>query len=100
MVYGMASRHGMVYDMAWRAWQDIWYGMVYGMARQAWHFLWYGLASMARYFVWPGRAWRGIWYYMGRHGMIYGMFWHMLWPHRHMVWPGGRGMVYGMAWLA
>ena len=59
--------------------------LVYGMAWQAWHCLWYGLAGMAWYLIWPGRAWHGIWYYLGRHGMIYGM-----------VWPGGHGMVNGM----
>ena len=97
----------MVYGMAWRAWQDIWYGrhdMENGMTWQAWHCLSYGLAGMARYLEWPRRAWRGISYYLGRHGMIYSMAWHarqwyMLWPDRHMIWPGRHGMVYGKAWL-
>ena len=46
---------------------------------------------MAWYLVWPGRAWHGIQYYLGRHGMIYGMY---------VVWPGGNNMVYSMAWWA
>ena len=75
--------------------------------------------------VWPERAGRGIQYYLGRHGMIYGtcmawrawhgicysltgiwygladMAWYMVWPGwRHMIWPGGNGMVYGMTWRA
>ena len=104
--------------MAWRTWHGIWYGW------QTWHCIWYGLWGMAWYMVWPGRASCGIWYYLGRHGMIYGMacqawygicygltgIWYgladMAW---YMVWPGGQwhglwydlagnGMVYGMAW--
>ena len=68
---------------------------------------------MAWYMIWPGRAWRGLWYYLGRHGAIYGMAWRawhgicygltgiwygladMAW---YMVWAGGHDMVYGMAW--
>ena len=61
--------HGMVYGMAWRAWQDRWYGLadmswymvwpgrhgiVYDMAWRAWHGIWYGLAGKAWYMVWPG----------------------------------------------
>ena len=100
----------MVYHMGYRAWPGMWYGLegmagymvwpgryavLYGMAWQAWHCLWYGLAGMAWYLVWPGRAWHGIWYFLGRHGMIYAMA-----GGHGMVWPGGYGMVCGMAWLA
>ena len=91
----------MVYGMAWQAWH------LYGLA---WYLVWPGRHGM----VWPGRAWCGIWYYLGRHDMIY-----MEWPGRHgicygltgiwygladmawyMVWPGRHDMVYGMAWQA
>ena len=45
------GRHGIVYGMAWRAWNGIWLT------------------------VWPWTAWCSIWYYLDRHGMIYGMDW-------------------------
>ena len=87
-------------------------GMVL-MAWQTWHCIWYGLAGMAWYMLWPGRAWRGIWYYLGRHGIVYGMAWwawygicygltgiwyglaDMAW---YMVLAGGHDIVYCMAW--
>ena len=62
-------RHGMVYGMAWMAWQGIWYdlagmalymvlpgrnGIVYGMAWSAWHGTWYGLGGHS---VVPGITW-------------------------------------------
>ena len=55
--------HGMVFDMAWRAWQDIWYGhiMVYGMVWEAWHCLLNGLTCMAWYLVWPGVVYSITW---------------------------------------
>ena len=60
----------MVYGIAWRAWQDIWYG----------------LAGMAWYMVLPGEVWDGIWC-----GLADDMY--MVWPDRHV-------MVYGTAWWA
>ena len=82
-------KHGMVYDMALRAWHGLcsglvgmaWYmallggpGMVYGMSLQAWHDVWYCLA---------------------RYGIAYGVAWQ---DDMYMVWPGGHGMVYGMVY--
>ena len=67
---------------------------------------------MAWFLVWPGWAWRGIRYYLGRHGMIYGMAWcayGMDLPTWNGIWYGlagiryglaGNGMVYGMTWRA
>ena len=69
--------HGMVYDMAWWAWQVTWYdmesmlwfmvfsmgwracraygtdlaAMVYGMAWCAWHGIWYRLEGIVWYMV-------------------------------------------------
>ena len=62
------GKHGMVYDMALRAWHGLcsglvgmtWYmvllggpGMVYGMSLRTWHGIWYWLA---RYCIWCGLA--------------------------------------------
>ena len=50
----------MIYGMAYRAWQGIWYGlarygMVYNIAWRAWH---------GTYMVWPREIW---------HGTLYGL---------------------------
>ena len=86
--YGLA---GMVFFMVCLVvWHGIWYGLgehgvVYGITwvDMAWYMVWpgrndivYGMSGgMAWYLVWPGRVWRGIWYYLGRHGMVCGMAW-------------------------
>ena len=59
----------MVYGMAWRTSQGIWYGlaasdshgMVYAMAWRASHDIWPGLADIAWYMVWPGVVCHGMW---------------------------------------
>ena len=43
------------------------------------------------------RAWHGIWYYLARYGMVYGVVWR---NEMYMEWPGPHDMVYGIAWRA
>ena len=66
--------HGMVYGMAWRA------CMIYDMAVWAWHGIWLSLAGIAfgiRYWLedmeLAGMAWYMTW--SGGHNMVYGMAW-------------------------
>ena len=80
--------HGMVYDMAWRAWHGIWFmsarhGMVYSIAWRAWQNIWYGLADMELYMVMAWREWHGIWYGLGGHDVEYGIALQSLYNATH-----------------
>ena len=85
------GRYGMIYGLAWLAWQGICYdlagnSMVYGMIWRQWHGIWYGLAGKACYMVWPEG-----------HGMIFIMAWWAWHGMALLTWHGIRWGLTGMA---
>ena len=55
--------------------------MVHNMAWWAWNAIWYGPAIILWYMVWPGVVYDMIW--RAKHGIWYGltgMAWYMKWP--------------------
>ena len=106
-------RPDMVYGIAWRAWQDIWYGLA-GILHGIWYCLarnrkvycvawradmymgWSSGHGMVWYMVWPGRASYGICIGLASCRMVYVIvWWGMAW---YMIWPVGHDTVYRMAW--
>ena len=60
MVYGIApGLAGMTWYMVWSAG----HGIVYGIALRAWQDIWYGLAGMTWYkaITWRGMGWYMVW---------------------------------------
>ena len=85
------GKHGMVYDIALRAW----HGLCSGLVGMAWYMVLLGEPGMV--YVMYLQAWHGIWYCLARHGIAYGVAWQ---DDMHMVciWYGLSGMAWYMVW--
>ena len=83
------DKHGIVYDMAVRAW----HGMCSGLVGMAWYMVLLGRPGMVSGM--SLRAWHSIWYCLAKYDIAYAVTWQ---DDVYMVWPGGHGMVCGMVY--